>query len=193
MRGLVVWFLVVGMVCSGAAAAAENGDLESFVRDSRALVKAFAGELKGELQAAIKEGGPVHAIGVCNVKAPEIADALSEPGGRTIGRTSRRVRNPDNAPDDWEAGVLQDFLDRAAAGADLKTMETAALAKDATRPRYRYMKAIPVGQVCLTCHGADIEPELAARIRAVYPQDRATGFALGELRGAFTVSEPVRP
>ncbi|MDX1426157.1 MAG: DUF3365 domain-containing protein, partial [Kiloniellales bacterium] len=54
---------------------------------------------------------------------------------------------------------------------------------------YRYMKAIPVGEVCLTCHGADIDPALMAEIEAFYPEDQATGFALGELRGAFTVSK----
>ncbi|RMG95091.1 MAG: DUF3365 domain-containing protein, partial [Candidatus Dadabacteria bacterium] len=35
-------------------------------------------------------------------------------------------------------------------------------------------------------------PGLAAKIRELYPEDRATGFRAGELRGAFTLSKPVR-
>jgi hypothetical protein len=51
------------------------------------------------------------------------------------------------------------------------------------------MKAIPVGQVCLTCHGSDIAPELRTEINTYYPEDMATGFELGELRGAFTITK----
>ena len=54
------------------------------------------------------------------------------------------------------------------------------------------MKAIPAGAVCLTCHGNDIDPELKAQIDAFYPEDRATGFKLGALRGAFTISREAR-
>ncbi|MOA58455.1 hypothetical protein D3C78_1828600 [compost metagenome] len=49
------------------------------------------------------------------------------------------------------------------------------------------MKAIPTGEPCLACHGQQIKPELAAVIDQRYPQDQARGFALGELRGAFTL------
>ena len=60
----------------------------------------------------------------------------------------------------------------------------------ASASTFRYMKAIPMGAVpCLTCHGAP-EPALNAEILRLYPQDRATGFAPGDLRGAFTVSMP---
>ena len=108
--------------------------------------------------------------------------------GWTVGRTSHKLRNPGNAADPWEAATLEAFLARAAAGESLKTMERAELVEEEGRQTYRYMEAIPVGEVCLTCHGAAIESGLRARIAAFYPEDRATGFALGELRGAFTVS-----
>jgi hypothetical protein len=39
--------------------------------------------------------------------------------------------------------------------------------------------------LCLTCHGDKIEPELEKEIRKIYPQDQATGFAQGALRGFF--------
>ena len=56
---------------------------------------------------------------------------------------------------------------------------------------FRYMKAIPAGELCLTCHGKDIAPDLAAKIRERYPKDRAIGFSLGEIRGAFTITQPM--
>ncbi|MEX2498681.1 MAG: DUF3365 domain-containing protein [Wenzhouxiangellaceae bacterium] len=41
---------------------------------------------------------------------------------------------------------------------------------------------------CVICHGESIAPELAETIKQLYPQDQATGFAPGELRGAFSVT-----
>ena len=51
------------------------------------------------------------------------------------------------------------------------------------------MKAIPTGEVCLACHGKDINPDVASALDAAYPQDQARGYALGDIRGAFSVSK----
>jgi hypothetical protein len=179
----------LGILWSSGAVAEQPSDLQGFVQDSRALVKAFARDLKKELQAAIKEGGPVHAISVCHVRAPELARAMSEPLEWTIGRTSHKVRNSGNAPDEWEAAVLGEFLKEATTGADLEKMEKAELVQNDGQPTFRYMKALPVGEICLTCHGTNIDPDLKAHIELLYPEDRATGFELGQLRGAFTITK----
>jgi len=189
MRILVSFGLALALLMPAAHSADKATERDAFVEESRAKVKAFASRLQGELQAAIKAGGPVHAIPVCNAEAPEIARVLSQSPEWTVGRTSHKLRNPDNAPDDWEAAGLDAFLARAAAGESLKTMERVELVESDGGRAYRYMKAIPVGEVCLTCHGADIDPKLQAEIETFYPEDRATGFALGELRGAFTITK----
>lgn len=189
MGKLVLMLALAGILTLESAKADEDADLEAFVQESRALVKTFAGTLKGELQRAIEEGGPLEAVSVCNVRAPEIARELSAPAEWTVGRTSHKLRNPSNAPDDWEAKVLESFLERAKAGESLDTMEEAERIESYGSRTYRYMKAIPVGQVCLACHGSHIDPALKARIDSLYPEDQATGFAQGELRGAFTISK----
>jgi hypothetical protein len=189
MRKSVLFLALAGGLAATSGSASEDPTLEGFVQDSRGLVKSFAGALKSELQAAIEAGGPTHAISVCNVRAPEIAAELSTPGEKTIGRTSHKIRNSANAPDTWEMKVLDEFRQRAMAGESLKAMEKAARFQDGSGTTFRYMKAIPVGQVCLTCHGADIDPELKAEIDRTYPDDKATDFELGELRGAFTITK----
>jgi hypothetical protein len=162
------------------------------VAAARQIVKRFAGELKGELKGAVEQEGFEHAIGVCKDAAPGIAAKLSAETGWRVGRTALRLRNPANAPDPAERAALQDFVKRAAAGEPLDKMESAFEAETAEGGKaFRYMKAIPTGELCTTCHGSDIDPELAARIRAAYPEDRATGFKVGELRGAFTLTKPL--
>ncbi len=51
------------------------------------------------------------------------------------------------------------------------------------------MKALQMQQPCLACHGAadTIAPEVAEKIHMLYPDDKATGYVEGQLRGAITM------
>lgn len=185
-------FAVLAAAVSGAAVAAnaETGGVDEAVAESRAAVKEFMGELKGELQAAIKAGGPVNAIEVCNVKAPQIAARIAEDKGWIkVARTSLKTRNPANAPDAWERQVLEQFEARKAGGEHPKKMEHHEVMDTAEGPVLRYMKAIPTGEVCLKCHGENIDPAVKAKLAELYPQDQATGFKKGDIRGAFTFTQ----
>ena len=173
-------------------AAGSEPTAEERAAKSRAVVKAFAKRLKGELIGAMKSGGPVSAIAVCNSAAPAISEEASESSGWQVGRTALKLRNPANAPDDWERKVLERFEADIAKGADPKTLEHFETTTLDGRKVFRYMKAIPVGKPCLTCHGTDLKPELAAKIKELYPDDQATGFKLGQLRGAFTIVQPLQ-
>lgn len=166
--------------------------LDERLTQSREAVKSFGERLRGELQAAMQAGGPVGAVEVCQSMAQEIAVYESRRRGWRIGRTSLRVRNPANAPDDWELEVLRLFEARKAAGQDPTMLEYhgEATAPDGSR-LFRYMKAIPTAELCTACHGRDVAPEVRAVILDRYPEDRATGFAVGDLRGAFTIIQPL--
>lgn len=157
------------------------------VGEARHLVQQFGGSLKAELQAAMKSGGPIAAIEVCHVRAPEIADDLSSTGAWSVARTSLKVRNPDNAPDAWEQKVLESFETQKAAGADVATLEYSEVVKTEGGSELRYMKAIGTQELCLTCHGSNIAEPVGAKLDALYPQDKARGYAQGDIRGAFTL------
>lgn len=170
---------------------ATAGEMEQRTQASRQAIQEFAQSLKGELQAAMKSGGPVEAIGVCRAKAPQIASEMSEEKGWRIARTSLKTRNSNNAPDAWERKVLEQFEARKAAGEDPKAIDYAEIVEVKGRREFRYMKAIPTQEICLTCHGVQIAPPIAEQIDALYPQDQARGFKAGDLRGAFTVAQPM--
>ena len=158
------------------------------IGEARAIVKAFAGALQSELQAAMQSGGPVKAVNVCHVRAPEIAAELSAKHGWQVARTSLKRRNANNSPDTWETETLQQFEARKAAGEPVAELEFAAPVEiDGTR-QFRYMKAIPTKTICLTCHGGESVPsEVAAEVKRHYPDDQARGFSEGDLRGAFSL------
>jgi hypothetical protein len=178
------------LVISSFASADSAGDPN--VAEGNAIIKEFFTSLKGELQAAIKQGGPVSAIEVCQERAPAIAFEISEKTGWDVGRTSLKLRNPSlNSPDEWERKILVSFEQRKAAGEAVETMTHAEEVETDEGKRFRFMKAIPTGEVCLACHGGAITPEVAAAIDEAYPEDQARGFALGDIRGAFTLSKPL--
>lgn len=153
------------------------------------LIHDFMGRLVGELRQGVKQNGPVETIAVCKQKAPAIAAELGGQSGWKVGRTSLRVRNPLNAPDPWERRVLEDFQRRAAAGEKVKGMEYSEVVEQDGHRVYRLMKAIPTGGVCLLCHGQRVAPKVRKKINDLYPEDQATGFAPGQLRGAFTLQK----
>ena len=190
MKKLLAAAVIAALPLGVSADSHGGGEMQPYVDESKAAIKSFFDTLKGELVTAMNAGGPVHAIGVCNTIAPQIAASKSEETGLNLARTSLKVRNPDNAPDAWETAVLEAFEARKAGGEPVDTIAKAEVVEGADGKRqFRFMKAIPTGEVCLKCHGAEISPEVAGRLDELYPEDRARGFALGDIRGAFTVTK----
>ncbi len=168
-----------------SASAVEASQPAPQVVVARTTIQAFAKQLGGELKMAMKAGGPINAIGVCNVKAPQIAQETNKEGSAKISRTSLKNRNADNAPTDWQRAVLLKFEERKAAGEDVTKMDHSEVVGD----QFRYMKAIPTAEICLKCHGANIDPKIAAKLDMLYPEDKARGFKKGDIRGAFYVTQ----
>ena len=160
----------------------------SLLSEARNLVNQFFGSLKTELQSALQEGGPVTAISICKLKAPRLTKEFSSLSGWYLARTSLRLRNQNNHPDEWEQAVLKEFETRKLAGESLSNMEYfEELTIDGKRI-FRYMRAIEVVDLCLNCHGENIKPDISRILKQLYPNDQATGFKKGDLRGAFTLA-----
>lgn len=181
-------FLVILLTMSFAVATVSSAEDERLY-ESRKIVKQFAGELKGELISSLKAAGPLNAISVCSQKAPEIANNISQEQGWKITRKSLKFRNPENAPDAWERRTLESFEKRKTNGEDVGKMEHYEVLNDEGKQVFHYMKAIPVGEPCLTCHGKQLAPELKAKLKKLYPEDQSNGFSLGEVIGAFSISK----
>jgi hypothetical protein len=109
--------------------------------------------------------------------------------GIVVRRVGTRVRNAKNSPDSTESAVLAVFADAIASNRAMP--DTAFTTRDASgQVVTHYMRAIRVQEFCLACHGpADsISGAVKQVIAARYPDDRATGYRLGDLRGAISVT-----
>jgi len=169
-------------------------DLAQYQADARATAQSLLKQLGGELQKEMKANGPAAAIKVCKERAPAIASDLSRKNGEKVARVSLKVRNPlIGTPDAWEQKVLADFDQKAAAGTKPETLEYAEIVTEPQGKYFRYMKAVPVGAVCLACHGPaeKIASEVKGQLAADYPHDKATGYSEGQVRGAITIKRPL--
>lgn len=155
-------------------------------REAKAKIKVFADTLKQTLVSAIQSGGFAEGVNVCKNQAPVIAESLSTDGWQ-VARTSLKVRNTDNQASNWEQETLKGFDAKFKKGVSPDSIDASLL----TETSFRYMKAIPTGQICLSCHGPEIDKTLQQTITAQYPLDSATGFTLNDIRGAFTLHKAI--
>jgi len=192
----LICLMLAGGGLSGCAEGTDSGidsdtDSEHAAEDfrieaSRTYANRLQTELGARLKSALAAGGPVQAITVCQIEAPGIARALETEGGPSyVGRTALRVRNPANAPDDEARTVLAEFERELSPDAPPPS-------RFITRPdgSARYLQAIPMQPLCVACHGSELAPEVSEALTQRYPQDEATGFSVGELRGAFLIEWP---
>jgi len=187
-KGIYLLVMILGGISLwGTAAQMQNS--QTLEANARQIVKQFASRLKPKLVGAIKQGGLAHAIRVCSEEAPLIARKLSQQTGWSVKRVSLQPRNKATAtPDRYEHIVLRTFDKLAKETPMDKPLERSMLNGNT----FRYMKAQRVEAICLNCHGQNISSEVAEALKKHYPEDVATGYALGEVRGAFSLSFKIK-
>jgi hypothetical protein len=137
--------------------------------------------LSTRLARAIGESGPEGGIDVCSREARALTAEVSKRHQVEIGRTSTRLRNPANAARPWLTGYLEQTSGKKAADVSPAVFDL--------DNRLGVVQPLATLPLCTSCHGP--AENLSAPIKAVlersYPEDRATGFAVGDLRGVLWV------
>jgi hypothetical protein len=167
----------------------------SLVQSTRSIAGDLLGQLGQKLKAAMSTDGPVAAVSVCKESAPAIARQLSIANDAKVTRVGTRVRNQNmGIPNAWQKEALTQFEARLSQGEKAADIEYWQVADNGHgKSELRYAKAIAVQPQCLSCHGSaqDIAAPLAEKLRIEYPNDQATGYSAGQLRGAVVVTRPL--
>jgi hypothetical protein len=155
----------------------------------RMRAAALVGELKktlvGALTNALGQGAPA-AVEACNTMAPSLTASLAREGA-VVGRATRKPRNPKNAASGWQEEALTHFEQLKAGKTPLAGQ---AFSRRLPDGRVAYAEPLVIQDMCLTCHGSAVAPEVQAVLAAKYPGDQATGYAVGDLRGIAWVELP---
>ncbi|SNS58963.1 Protein of unknown function [Belliella buryatensis] len=147
-------------------------------------------QLIGALQNAIAENGVQEAIRFCHVEALPILSEVSEKYNVAIRRASSDYRNPEDQVRDYEEVILDAYAYNAENG--IKNEPN--IQKLDNGDVLLFTKAIQIpNSLCLNCHGEpgkDITDETLKVINELYPEDKAKGHKIGDLRGMWSIRLP---
>lgn len=186
--------LTLSLLLALSAPVAHAEDMAKYQEEAKAVVLPFLKQLGAANQKAIADAGHESAVGVCKDIAPKLAGDASRQSGWKLTRVSLKVRNPLlGMPDAWEQKKLQEFEARLAKGEKADTLQAAEIVEEPAGKYFRMVKAIPVQAGCLACHGTpeQISDGMKAKLKAEYPNDKATGYAIGQIRGAVSIKRPL--
>lgn len=166
-------------------------DTTKYEAEFSGYAKEYMTELKSVLVSNMQKGGPLKAVNVCSDTASYLTKAFSEKMNLTIKRASFENRNPENIPNEFEAKAIKLFEDLMKEGK--LNAQTNLIEKETidNKEMIRFAKPIFVEAPCLNCHGSqtEISEEVANVIILNYPNDKATGYKIGDLRGAISVTK----
>lgn len=185
--GIYVLFVcILVSACSNATSPAATDD-NIYLNKGDSIATVAQGTLLLNVMEAVKAGGIVNAVDFCSVKAMPLTDSLSGITNSIIQRLSDKNRNPANA--------IQSDEDNLAWKKLQEMIPDSLVSKKHFVSRHNnnvyYYKAITIAMpACLNCHGSkesDISPQALRVINAKYPADKATGYAMGALRGMWKI------
>jgi len=151
---------------------------------------ALLGTLVQRLTDELRMKEPHEALDVCSAEAQGITRQVREKYGIDIHRTALRIRNPENEPDAYERAWMEAALKR-------DDVNPAGEAEVVTNPdgtrELRYVRPLYLAQLCTECHGPrdGLSPQVVAALKQRYPNDRATDFVPGDLRGIVSARVPL--
>jgi hypothetical protein len=160
-------------------------DVGSFIEKGTSIAQQSQQALGGKLKAALSRGGVAEAIQFCNLNAIPLTDSLAQHFDVIIYRLTDRPRNQMNAFSPTDAEVFGTMQSAIAQGYEATPISRASGDGAAV-----YVP-IQMQPFCLTCHGKEKEgllPEAASLIAEIYPQDKATGYSTGDLRGMWRIN-----
>jgi len=184
MNKIILSTIVVAMSATFLSATT-NKEIK---QEAKTAIMKMGKTLKMHMKQNMKAGGPTQAATFCSSEARGIAKKVnaSYKKGVSVKRISLKYRNPADKPTLDEAKVLQELHTALDANKKVPKM----IVKDLGKNHYKVYKPIFIDKaVCLKCHGVNkVRDDKAYKLmKAKYPNDKAVGYKLGDLRGAFVV------
>lgn len=192
VNSIMVLLVSVGLLSCNTSISKDAG--EEFIQEENTInyedqAQLIIGQsfatLNANLKREITENGVENAIGFCKLNANHLIDSLSNYYHADVKRTSLKLRNPENAPNAEELENLQFYK----LGLEQEVEFGNQIAE--TEEMFTYYKPIYLLDACTKCHGKEgetLDANAYAKIKELYPEDAATGYAPGDLRGMWVVS-----
>ena len=180
--------IVLLVVLSACEPSLSEKEIRHYREQGDEIVLSASEKLSGTLMSKMKEGGALEAIGFCHQSALPITKKMAAYHDVELKRTSLKIRNPENLPNEEELKVLHYYEDKLSEGKELNPLVSLDLSG-----RPHYFAPIRVQKKCLMCHGTpkqEVLPVIDSILGIKYPEDLAIGYREGDLRGIWSISFP---
>ncbi len=181
--GILITFTTFFVSCQKGLSVKEK---ETYQTKGKEIAQATFKRMAREVEKNMKEGGVSQAAPFCNAHADNLTTEMEEKFNVAIKRTSLKLRNEDNAPNDTEKTMLEQFESMLADGKELSPI----VELDAAGLPHFYAP-IKLKDKCVACHGVigeTMKQKTDSIIKVLYPNDRAIGFKEGDLRGMWSIA-----
>lgn len=161
-------------------------------------IERVGGMLIGEVNWVLSKNRPGRAADLLHLRNFTLLKPVEgQPVVTAVKRTSLRLRNPANAPDEADLLALKLIDARMSNGETPPDQLVQRIEQTGRATEWRVYRPIGVSSRCLVCHGdrEQIPLEVQAVLELRYPQDRATGYTSNQWRGVIRISleKPVPP
>lgn len=164
-------------------------DKTAFEGSALKIAKTTFKTLAKNVKMAMAEGGVQHAVEFCNVKAMPLTDSVSLAQKVQIKRLTDKTRNSKNSLGEADKEIWSEFMNQKETA---DTILPVTLLSENGNDVITYVPILLNKPLCLNCHGVvgtNISETDYELIHNLYPEDKATGYALGDLRGMWKITQ----
>jgi cytochrome c553 len=142
-------------------------------------------ELGKNLMGTMQKKGTLEAVTFCNKQAYPITDSMAVVQNASIRRVSDKPRNPENQANVKELSIIARFKKAIASNEKYQPVT------EIENGTVKFYAPITTNSMCLQCHGSpekDIEPIVLTALTNFYPEDKAIGYDVNEVRGIWSIT-----
>ena len=185
-------FIVISLLITNISNSETTETNKSVIlNEAKNLLKETAKQYKNTLIEGLQHNNLIKALKYCNKEVEQLISKDNEKGF-AIKRVSLRPRNKNNYPNLYEKEILEKFNKLSLKDNKYLALEHSEIIKDENNNKFVYAKAIRIKEVCLNCHGSNINDDLKKEIQKLYPDDKAINYKLNDIRGAFVMYRNIK-
>ena len=186
-------FIIISLLITNISNSETTETNKSVIlNEATILLKETAKQYKNTLIQGLQHNDLKKALMYCNKEVEKLISKDNEKDF-SIKRISLKPRNKNNYPTLYEKEILEKFNElNLKDNKNLKLEYNEIIKDENNNNKFVYVKAILIKEVCLNCHGSNINDDLKKEIQKLYPDDKAINYKLNDIRGAFVMYQNIK-
>jgi len=188
MKKIIFFFLTIVLLFANCKKEQKSTiiNVEKSNKDYAKIGKEYALATKmilgKNLKQAIAKEGMIGAMSFCNEQAYSLTDSMQVKYNAIIKRVSDKNRNQNNKANTTELQHIATFKEKNKNGEKIKPII------EKSNGKVHFYAPIKTSQLCLQCHGKQLQPDLVLKLKDLYPDDLAIGYDDNQVRGIWSIT-----